>query len=243
NFEFDNLVKVMLCGLPATDWVPPLLRYFDKFGYARIMDFLRKLDNKFSSDWVSQYTPTDRIEAMNNVIKVIDTAALIDDVFSSDCFNIDDASFRRILDEPVYGRRFARYFLLKLDYLYQDHYQRMHFETLSVEHILPQNPAEDSQWRKDFTPEQMEEWTHKLGNLVLITGRKNTSQGRLDYEDKVKKYFTNNIDTCPNSLRVLKKYNKWGPSELICNHLTVLSKIREHYGLSKDIPSASVSLA
>ena len=27
NSEFDNLVKVMSEGLPATDWVPPLLRY------------------------------------------------------------------------------------------------------------------------------------------------------------------------------------------------------------------------
>ena len=88
NFQFDNLVKVMLFGLPATDWVPPLLRYFDKFGYDRILEFLSKLDNKFSSDWISQYTPTDRIEAMNNIIKAIDAAELTHDVFSSSCFNL-----------------------------------------------------------------------------------------------------------------------------------------------------------
>jgi uncharacterized protein with ParB-like and HNH nuclease domain len=231
NFEFDNLVKVMSFGLPATDWVPPLLRYFDKFGYDRIMGFLTKLDNKFSSDLISQFTPTDRIESMNDIIKTIDEALLAEDVFSSRCFEIDDISFQRVLDEPVYGRRFARYLLLKLDCLYQNHDQKMHFETLSVEHILPQNPAEGSQWLKDFTPEQRDEWTHKLGNLVLITRRKNTSQGRLDYSEKVQKYFEKNIDTCPNSLRVLKKYRVWGPLELIENHNTVLSKIREHYGL------------
>lgn len=237
NFEFDNLVKVMSFGLPATDWVPPLLRYFDKFGYDRIMGFLTKLDNKFSSDLISQYTPTDRIESMNDVIKTIDTALLVEDVFSSRCFNIGNASFQRVLNEPVYGRRFTRYLLLKLDYLYQNHDQKMHFETLSVEHILPQNPAEGSQWLKDFTPEQRDEWTHKLGNLVLITRRKNTSQGRLDYSEKVQKYFEKNIDTCPNSLRVLKKYLVWRPLELMENHNTVLSKICEHYGLLTDTQS------
>lgn len=232
NFEFDNLIKVMLVGLPATDWVPPLLRYFDKFGYKRILEFLKKLDNKFSADWVSQYTPTDRIEAMNAVIKVIDLTDTEGDVFDSGRFNIDKDSFLRVLDGSIYGKRFARYLLLKLDYFYQNHDQKMHFETLSVEHILPQNPAENSQWVKNFTTQQRDEWTHKLGNLVLITRRKNTSQGRLDFTEKVEKYFERNIDTCPNSLRVLKKYRQWTPAELQENHSTVLSKIREQYGIA-----------
>ena len=232
NFAFDNLIKVMLTGLPATDWIPPLLRYYDKFRDKKIFNFLVALDNKFSADWIAQYTPTDRIEAMNNVIKVIDGAASSEDVFSSGCFSFDSDAFKRVLEGPVYGRRFARYVLLKLDYLWQNQDQRMHFETLSVEHILPQNPKNDSQWIKDFTPEQREECVHKLGNLVLITRRKNTSQGRLDYAEKKKKYFEKNIDTCPNSLRVLQKYSTWTPSAFAENHSTVLNRIYEHYGIN-----------
>ena len=231
NFEFDNLIKVMLTGLPATDWMPPLLRYFDKFRYERLLEFLKKLDNKFSADWVVQYTPTDRIEAMNDIIKKIDFANTEDDVFDSGCFDTDKDSFLRVLDGPVYGKRFARYLLLKLDYYYQNHDQKMHFETLSVEHILPQNPAENSQWVKEFNTELRDEWTHKLGNLVLITRRKNTSQGRLDFTEKVKKYFEKNIDTCPNSLRVLKRYDQWTLAELKENHSTILNKIQEQYGI------------
>jgi len=232
NFEFDNLIKVMLTGLPATDWMPPLLRYFDKFRHERLLEFLKKLDNKFSADWVVQYTPTDRIEAMNDIIKKIDFANTMDDVFDSGCFNTDKDSFLRVLDGPVYGKRFARYLLLKLDYYYQNHDQKMHFETLSVEHILPQNPTENSQWVKEFNTELRDEWTHKLGNLVLITRRKNTSQGRLDFTEKVKKYFEKNIDTCPNSLRVLKKYDQWTLAELKENHSTILNKIKEQYGIT-----------
>ena len=232
NFEFDNLIKVMLTGLPATDWMPPLLRYFDKFRYERLLEFLKKLDNKFSADWVVQYTPTDRIEAMNDIIKKIDFVNTEDDVFDSGCFDTDKDSFLRVLDGPVYGKRFARYLLLKLDYYYQNHDQKMHFETLSVEHILPQNPTESSQWVKEFNTELREEWTHKLGNLVLITRRKNTSQGRLDFTEKVKKYFEKNIDTCPNSLRVLTKYDQWTLAELKENHSTILNKIQEQYGIT-----------
>jgi len=229
SFEFDNLVKVMLTGLPATDWLPPLLRYFDKFGYDRLLDFLKRLDNKFSADWIGQYTPTDRIEAMIRVIREIDYAHSVAGVFNSSCFHIDAESLVRIIDGPVYGRRFSRYMLLKLDYLYQNHDQRMHFETLSVEHILPQNPKEDSQWAKDFTDAERSEWTDKLGNLVLITRRKNSSQGRLDYQEKKGRYFEKCIDTCPNSLRVLQDYQIWTPVELRANHDIVLQKMREHY--------------
>jgi len=229
SFEFDNLIKVMLTGLPSTDWVPPLLRYFDKFNYDRLYELLTKLDNKFSGDWIAQYSPTERIEAMNNVIKAIDTSKRPDDVFRSGCFNIDKDSFARILEGLVYGKRFVLYMLLKLDYLYQNHDQKMHFETLSVEHILPQTPAEDSRWIKDFAPKVREEWTHRLGNLVLITRRKNTSQGRLDYKEKVNKYFSKSIDTCPNSLRVLQKYKSWTPTELKENHKTVFENILKHY--------------
>ena len=229
DFRLDNLLKVMLYGLPSTDWQPPLLRYFEKFKYENLFDFVYKLDNKLSADWISQYSPTYRIESMNTIIKSIDSAKNTDSVFTSGCFDIDQESFSRVIDGPVYGRRFARYVLLKLDYYYQNHDQRMNFETLSVEHILPQNPASDSQWIDDFSIEDREKLTNTIGNLVLITRRKNTSQGRLDYIDKKERYFSKNIDTCPNSLRVLNNYDQWTPSELLSNHSEVTSLLIKKY--------------
>jgi uncharacterized protein with ParB-like and HNH nuclease domain len=230
DFQFDNLVKVMLTGLPSTDWIPPLLRYYDRFKYSHLLEFLIKLDNKFSADWIGQYTPTERIENMNEVIKVVEEAQTPEQVLANPCFNFDQDSFLRSVEAAVYGRRFTRYLLIKLDYFYHDHSHRMAFESLSVEHILPQNPDEHSQWRKDFTDEQRVAWTDRLGNLVLITTKKNTSQGNSDYQHKKDKYFAKKINTCPNSLRVLRN-ERWTPSELETNHEEVLAKIRGHYGI------------
>lgn len=232
TFRFDNLVKVMLTGLPSTDWIPPLLCYFDKFKYDHLLKFLTQLDNKFSADWIAQYSPTNRIENMNQVIKVIENAADAKTVLADGCFNLDAEGFTRAAEASVYGRRFTRYLLIKLDYLYQDHSQKMSLESLSVEHVLPQNPADESQWRKDFTDAQRIEWTDRLGNLVLISTAKNSSQGRSDYQDKKSKYFAKKITTCPNSLRVLQNPN-WTPVELIANHEEVLGKIRAHYGIGQ----------
>lgn len=231
NFTFDNLIQVMLTGLQSTDWIPPLLRYYDKFGKVQIFRFLVALDNKASADWICQYTPTDRIEAMNNITKEIDQANTLEEFFASECFDIDRYPFQPMLEGDIYGRRFVRYVLLKLDYLYMDHSHKMNFSTLSVEHILPQNPSGDSQWVQDFTPEQRREMTHKLGNLVLISRRKNSAQGRRDYQEKKTRYFEKNINTCPNSLRVLNQYSSWTPESFEENHDLVLKKLYAHYGL------------
>lgn len=231
TFRFDNLLKVMLAGLPSTDWVPPLLRYHEKFGYNEIMKFLELLDNKFSADWILQYTPTMRIENMNQLIKTIENASTVDAVLGDPACVFDKDSFVQAIDSAVYGRRFTRYLLLKLDYLYHDDSHKMSIETLSVEHILPQHPSEESQWKKDFSDEERRGWTDRLGNLVLISTRKNTSQGRLDYADKKTRYFQKRINTCPNSLRVLNGYNTWTPMDLKKNHADVLNKLKNHYGI------------
>ncbi len=235
SFKFDNLIQVMLRGLPATDWEPPLLKYFDRFEFQNLLEFLEKLDNKFSADIIAQYSPTDRIEAMNNVIKEIEKAGSPSEVITSDCFDIDVGSFLRVLDGPIYRKRFARYILLKLDYYYAQHVQKMQFSTLTVEHILPQTPSDESQWVKDFTSEQREDLTDRIGNLVMITRNKNSSQGRKDYVQKKENYFKGNIDTCPNSLRVMNNYSKWTPIELRENQNTVISKIKEKYGIQSSI--------
>ncbi len=214
NFEFDNLIQVMTTGLPSTDWIPPLLAYYQTFGNARLLEFLRALNAKFAGDWIGQKTPTDRIEAMNDVIKAVESASSPEAVLASNVVAFEPKALLSAAEGDVYGKRFALYLLLLLDFVYQNHDQKMHFETLSVEHILPQNPSEVSEWIRLFDDSERATLTNKIGNLVLITRRKNSSQGRLDYKEKKSRYFDKMIDTCPNSLRVLNKYADWTPTTL-----------------------------
>ena len=230
TFQYDNLLKVMLTGLPSNDWMPPLLCYFEKFKHEMGMEFLTKLNNKFSADWISQYSPTKRIANMNQIISIIESKSSCEDVLSDKCFDIDSESFKRVVESAVYGRRFTRFLLLMLDYYYQDHSHQMSIETLSVEHILPQNPKADSLWKKIFSEEERAEWTDRLGNLVMITSRKNSSQGRLDYKEKRDRYFEKRITTCPNSLRLLHN-NQWTPLEVAANQDEVTKKIYANYAV------------
>lgn len=97
-----------------------------------------------------------------------------------------------------------------------------------MEHILPQNPADESQWCKDFSMEGRNTWTDRLGNLVLISGRKNSAQGREDFASKKVNYFKKNIETFPNSLRVLNTNTAWTAKELQDNHTGVLDTLKTY---------------
>jgi len=74
NNKYKNLITIMKTALPSTDWIPPLLHFYNKFGDRFLLKFLKKLEFKFSSDWILYFTPTQRIENMNKILKKIDKA-------------------------------------------------------------------------------------------------------------------------------------------------------------------------
>lgn len=231
DYRLDNLLSIMKNVLPADFWIPPLLRYYDKYKENRLLDFLEKLDNKFSYDWIISLTPTERINNINKLIKLIDDT---DDtnpeiILESDILKINSELLTKELSNDIYGKRFARYVLYKLDYLYGNTDKINVPATITVEHIMPQNPKDDSIWKKDFTDEERANWENKIGNLILISRRKNSAQGNKDYQDKQKKYFKNNIELFRNSLRVFSQFSTWNIDDIEKNHKIVIEKLISHY--------------
>lgn len=83
------------------------------------------------------------------------------------------------------------------------------FNCISVEHVLPQNPKNDSEWNKIFTKDERAKWTNKLGNLVLISKRKNSSLGNCDFKEKKEKYLKSRIDAFNGSKVFIESNDKW----------------------------------
>jgi uncharacterized protein with ParB-like and HNH nuclease domain len=231
SFEFYNLLTVMRVGFEADFWVAPLLRFYDKYKTNRLVDFTKSLNNKFSADWITGLTPTDRIENNNTIIDAIDKSQSINEVLSSTALSINKDDVMRVLCSNVYGRRYARYMLLKLDNAYLASTNKISIpEMISIEHILPQIPDQKSQWVADFNDTKREFWTNKLGNLVLISRRKNSSQGNSDYDKKKEKYFRNNIELFANSVRVLNQNIEWKEDNIQKNHKAAIITLALSYG-------------
>ena len=230
DYEITNYLKLMETGFGADYWIAPVLDYYRKYRRRGFVAFLKALDRKLSADWITAATPTVRMENVNAILREIeasqDSAALL----QSKTFTINKSDFERVINGDIYGRSFAKYLLLKLDLIYRGSSTPMIPQAIaSIEHILPRNPSADSQWVKDFSAAEREEWTNKLGNLVLISRRKNTSQGNRDYGEKKEKYFEKNIEMFPNSIRIYQNYPEWKLSDLKKNHSDVVTELLNVY--------------
>jgi len=231
DVKFNALISIMKNTLPADLWIAPLLRFYDKFQSNNILEFLEKLDNKFSFDWIVGFTPTKRIENTNKIIKAIENINDVETLLKNDVFNIDLNNLKNVLNDDIYGKRFAKYLLYKLEYFYVDNESPLPLfpKTLTIEHILPQNPPQNSQWRKDFSDEEIKELVHKIGNLILMSRRKNSSQGNRDFIYKKNKYFKGRIDLFRHSTEVILNNEKWTSIEIKNNQDKIVEKLMTHY--------------
>jgi uncharacterized protein with ParB-like and HNH nuclease domain len=224
--EYKNLITIMQIGLPSEDWIPPLLLYYKKYHTNNLSKFLKKLEYKFAGDWILQETPTKRIENMNNILKEIDGSTSSDTIFDADLFSINNDELRRVLDSDIYGKRFARYILLKYEYIISDHTVHLSdYNYISVEHVLPQNPREDSEWSKVFTPDEMEMRTNKIANLVLINKKKNSRLSNLDFIRKKEEYLKGRIDVFSGSKIFVESSDRWDVGILSKRQAEMLDKL------------------
>lgn len=236
DYTAVNYLTLMRAGFNADYWITAVMSLYQKFiqntksNINRLADFLKLLDKKFSADWICAVSPTNRIENVNAILKEIDKKNSIDDLFSSNVFEINYADLERLLNLDIYQRRYAKYLMLKLNLLYQDESSMLQIpSTITIEHILPQNPSSTSQWSKDFSNADRDEWTDKLGNLILISRRKNSSFGNRDFNEKRIKYFNGNINMFSNSIRVFNNYQSWTLKDLKQNHKDVMDKLLSTY--------------
>lgn len=232
--QATNLITTMDNGFMSTDWISPILVYYKKFQEdGNFIKFLEKLDNKFSVDWISGLCDaTRRIERMNDVIEVIEKSHNSQDIINSNVFqNSQEAlnSFIRNINEfDLYGRRHCYYILSKLNYINSSNSTKIINPILSIEHILPQNPERSSEWMASFNDEQREKLTNKLGNLMLINGKKNSKLGRKQFKEKKDIYFKSSIDAIPYN-GFINEYNNWNTTELEENHQKQIDVVKGWY--------------
>ncbi len=133
--------------VPSDLWIAPLLKFIDIFKGRYILEFLEKLDNVISYDWIIGLDDRKRKERVINIIKIIGQSdphdinkLLNSEVFDIDCeelisslnssMNIDDRNQKRIV----------KYLLYKLEYLYGGSNRINLPNRATIEHILPQKP-------------------------------------------------------------------------------------------------------
>ena len=209
--EYKNLIEVMKKGFNSEDWIPPLLYYYEKFNVQGLEKFLSLLDNKFMGDWINRETPTKRLENMNKILKAIESAENYTNILENkSLFEFNIENFKNTISGNIYGERYCKYLLLKVEYLRMDKdIGDIRYNNISIEHVLPQNPKEKSDWRNKFSDEEREKWTNKIGNLILLTKRRNSQLSNLEFEEKKDKYVNGKMLLFPSVFEVYSSNGDW----------------------------------
>lgn len=211
--RINSLLYIMDTEFKSNEWKAVLLLYLKKFKQKNIESFLSKLEMKYLEGWLSGSSKDIRIVGFGNIIKVINTAKKADEVTNSDTLKVDEQTLLSKIKEDIYNSQYCKYILSRLELLSSENDVEKKIKAKSIEHVLPQNPKDGSQWLKDFTDEQRKYWINRLANLVLLSKSKNSSAKNYDFDEKKNKYLKSKVSDYPRSIEVLG-FAKWTPIEL-----------------------------
>jgi len=190
--QANNWLK-RLDQLDNDDWRPPALWALTEHGEDPefLVEFFAKLERLAASMLVRRVYATPRQQRYMDLLKQLADGQGLESP-SFELTESERAETLERLDGDIYlATRVRRYVLLRLDsVLAKDPGASYDHRIITVEHVLPQTMAPDSQWTRDFTEEDAAQWTHRLGNLLLLNRRANSRAQNYDFDVKKEKYFT-----------------------------------------------------
>lgn len=167
------------------EWIPPLLAYLNHpVPDLPESEFVSLLERITMQNWVRRLGRTARLTVYYQMINAIRAGRMAEEVRQIVRSAADNAEFLNLLDGNVYGQRFDRAVLMRLDEASQDDsVTRTYDGRTTIEHVMPQG-FKDPYWIARFTPEQHASLLHRLGNLALLAGSKNYKAQYYDFDRK-----------------------------------------------------------
>ena len=178
------------------DWIPPAMAFLKSRDRdsRETVGFFRDLERLAYGLFLRRADVNSRILRYARVIGCVESGEdLFADSSPLQLHASEKTAILAALNGQIYDRsrvsRVGRALLLRLDSLLTDAGVTYDHPIISIEHVLPQNPARDSEWAANFSQEERDEWTGRLANLVLLSRRKNSGARNHDFDRKKNVYF------------------------------------------------------
>ena len=214
------------------DWVPPAILYLSQNRHSpdKLKQFFTDLERLAAGLMISREDVNDRIERYGRVLAAIEEKASLYTADSPLQLTPDEASqTMKTLNGDLYLiKRIRQYVLLRLDSALAQGEATYDYPIISVEHVLPQNPSKGSVWLKWFpVEEERAQCTHRIGNLALLSRKKNAQAQNYDFDKKKESYFATSKGVSPFALttQVLQK-TEWTPAIINQRQKELLQKLK-----------------
>ena len=224
--------------LEFNDWLPPALAFAVRLKAKPVAmeAFFRDLERLAYSMLITRAGINDRIERFSRLTKEIEAEDdLVAESSALQLTKSEQFETYKVLNGPLYNTLAARArasVLLRLDALMSGGGATYDSETTTVEHVLPQTPAHDSQWLEWFPDAPTRQAVvHSLGNLALLTRKKNSAARNYDFEKKKTAYFARGgISPFVLTTQVLR-HSTWTPSVVESRQSELMEKLETHWRL------------
>ncbi len=220
------------------DWIPPAMLFMHKNGtnVPELERFYRSLERLVASMFIRRCGVNDRLSRYGRLIASIEQG---EDLWADDSPLMLSQKEREDtvaqLEDEVYNmnKRVRTYVMLRLDSFLSDLAAVYNHNILTVEHVLPQTVSPGSYWATAWPEEEpREKWVHRLGNLLLLSRRKNAEASNFDFDVKKEKYFRSRhgVSTFALTTKVLEK-DEWTPQVVEDRQAEMLTKLRQGWDL------------
>ena len=221
------------------DWVPPALVYFERFRQQPqlLAAFFGALERLTYFMLVSKVGINQRIEVFAELTTEVQQPAFTGDVLGLKTLALTQKQkndFMYALDGDIYDAlpKARMALVLRVESLLRAPGLQLQ-NAVSLEHVLPQTPADGSQWLQCFPDEdERQAWTHRLANLVLLDRNKNSAASNYDFVKKKDVYFTGKSVASPFVLtQDVRAEASWTPGVLQARQTRLLSLLTRHWDL------------
>lgn len=212
-------VKILefLNRIDNIDWIPVAMYYMHHYNNKNVLAFLKRLERFAAVHMILRKNFNWRQSKYSTILRELEQGK---DPFSQEStLNLTDDEKKEVIEAlngDVYKKlkdTAKRYVLLRLDALLSKGQPSYDYNTITIEHVLPQTPPKESEWTKNFP--DIEQYVHKLGNLVLLTTKKNSRAKNFDFNRKKSTYFQSKdgISTFALTTQVIQE-SEWTPKVL-----------------------------
>ena len=235
DFQDISIRKVLSSLNRLTDeWVPAVLAFLNRMNEDATLNniksfqkFITMFEKCYMQSWFQQQVKSKREAVIYSALVSINSGESLESIIDSLKKHYNNPAFIESLSKDIYepysGKvNFIKAVLLRIDQEIQDDtVYKQYGERISIEHILSQRIS-DQYWHKRFTESEHNYWIHKLGNLTLLSGIKNSQASNSSFEEK--KNIYNNPRKSLDITREVCDYAEWNPESIQTRHKNLIEK-------------------
>lgn len=230
---YKNLINIMREFLPYDDWMAAVIRFAEKFNDDKlVLEFVKVLEKRLVIDWVNGNSFADRLNRVYGILEAIEEKDSLEEIKEAPVFLYDlertTAYFENALNDIDFyskGRMMIpKYIFVRFDMEKRANEVLDYSDKIMIEHVLPRN-AKEAYWKDNFSADQRRNWANKFGNLVIITGAKNTRANNKPFAEKVEQYLSKKSDFAIT--KEVLELSDWNMDSLKDRHESLVNRALE----------------